>query len=155
MSKKGKHIKTNKFLSDENKKYFLLNKHVRVQFNHTKAHTMLVAVASFYGKSVIVYCYQCKAMFGNFTCLVLGLTVIAGSLIYPVWRALRANKHCLLLIAMFIRVEKCGKGLPHGRIRCTPVRQETNTDYTGAWAKCEYVRLQHQSMRAHNSHSTR
>ena len=116
---------------------------------------MLVAVASFYGKSGIVYCYQCKAMFGNFTCLVLGLTVIAGSLIYPVWRALRANKHCLLLIAMFIRVEKCGKGLPHGRIRCTPVRQETNTDYTGAWAKCEYVRLRHQPKRAHNSHSTR
>jgi hypothetical protein len=102
VSKKGKHIKTNKFLSDENKKYFLLNKHVRVQFNHTKAHTMLVTVASFYGKSGIVYCYQCKAMFGNFTCLVLGLTVIAGSLIYPVWRALRADKHCLLLFAMFI-----------------------------------------------------
>ena len=49
----------------------------------TPRHTMLVAVASFYGKSGIVYCYQCKAMFGNFTCLVLGLTVIAGSLIYP------------------------------------------------------------------------
>jgi len=56
VSKNGKHIKTNKFLSDENNKYVLLNKHVRVQFNHTKAHTTLVAVASFYGKSGIVYC---------------------------------------------------------------------------------------------------
>jgi len=49
-------------------------------------------------------------MFGNFTCLVLGLTVIAGSLIYPVWRALRADKHCLLLFAMFIQVEKMWQG---------------------------------------------
>jgi hypothetical protein len=73
---------------------------------------MLVAVASFYSKSGIVCCYQCKAMFGNFTCLVLGLTGTAGSLIYPqVWRALRADKHCLLLFAMFIQdVRKMWQG---------------------------------------------